>query len=135
MVHTLRKCCCKKINWMSILIEEKLSLDKSLKRKFHIKATTNKAYFRNMELLKSASTFSLHLAMKYKSLVFNFSKLLAGYRERRDTEIRRRSLCHLAVPRGISLKKLNLSTICAWKGFVSLVLLKPRRETASLSKD
>ena len=65
---------------MSILIEEKLPLDKSLKRKFHIKATTNKAYFRNMELLKSASTFSLHLAMKYKSLVFNFSKLLAGYR-------------------------------------------------------
>lgn len=56
---------------MSILIEEKLSLDKNLKRKFHIKARTNKAYFRNMEILKSASTFSLHLAMKYKSVWFS----------------------------------------------------------------
>ena len=56
---------------MSILIEEKLSLDKNLKRKFHIKARTNKAYFRTMEILKSASTFSLHLAMKYKSVWFS----------------------------------------------------------------
>lgn len=45
MVHTLRKCFCKKINWMSILIEEKLSLDKNLKRKFYIKARTNKSLF------------------------------------------------------------------------------------------
>lgn len=56
---------------MNILIEEKRSLDKNLKRKFHIKATTNKTYFRNMERLKSASTFSVHLAMKYKSVWFS----------------------------------------------------------------
>lgn len=55
----------------------------NLKSKFHTKATTNKAYFRNMQLLNNASTFSLHLAINYKSVWFSiFLNYLRGTGER-----------------------------------------------------
>lgn len=45
MVHTLRKCFCKKINWMSILIEEKLSLEKISRESFTSKQGPTKLIF------------------------------------------------------------------------------------------